>query len=119
MLDNAWEYHLCDCPVCGGTLLPSDEAPKTIQQIEIIQKPIRIDEHRGLAYGCESCEKVHYAPLPPEVQKGGLFGPELTRVQFCIAHLIRGVKFLMTLPDRRTQIGASLVRTDLDNACHL
>ena len=78
MLDNAWEYHLCDCPVCGGTLLPSDEAPKTIQQIEIIQKPIRIDEHRGLAYWCESCEKVHYAPLPPEVQKGGLFGPELT-----------------------------------------
>ena len=41
------------------------------------------------------------------------------RVQFCIAHLIRDVKFLMTLPDRRTQIGASLVRTDLDNACHL
>ena len=25
------------------------------------------------------------------------------RVQFCIAHLIRDVKFLMTLPDRRTQ----------------
>jgi len=24
--------------------------------------------------------KVHYAPLPPEVQKGGLFGPELTAV---------------------------------------
>ena len=78
MLDNAWEYHLSDCPICGGTLLPSDEAPKTIQQIEIIQKPIRIDEHRGLAYWCESCQKVHYAPLPPEVRNGGLFGPELT-----------------------------------------
>ena len=45
-----------------------------------IVKPIRIDEHRGLAYCCESCQKVHYAPLPPEVQKGGLFGPELTAV---------------------------------------
>ncbi len=78
MLDDAWEYHLDECPVCGNTLLPSDDAPKTIQQIEIIQKPIRIDEHRGLAYWCESCAKVHYAPLPPDVQKGGLFGPKLT-----------------------------------------
>ena len=78
MLDGAWEYHLSACPICGDTLLPSDEAPKTIQQIEIIHKPIRIDEHRGLAYWCESCQKVHYAPLPPEVRKGGLFGPELT-----------------------------------------
>ena len=50
MLDGAWEYHLSECPVCGDALLPSDEAPKTIQQIEIVQKPIRIDEHRGLAY---------------------------------------------------------------------
>jgi transposase len=80
MLDGAWEYHLSECPVCGDALLPSDEAPKTIQQIEIIQKPIRIDEHRGLAYWCESCQKVHYAKLPLEVHKGGLFGPKLTAV---------------------------------------
>ena len=49
--------------VCGGTLLPSDEAPKTIQQIEIIQKPIRIDEHRGLAYWCETCEFSFALPI--------------------------------------------------------
>ena len=59
MLDDVWEYHLDECPVCGEALLPSDEAPKTIQQIEVIEKPIRIDEHRGLAYWCESCQKVH------------------------------------------------------------
>ena len=80
MLDGAWEYHLSQCPVCGDVLLPSDEAPRTIQQVEIIAKPIRIDEHRGLAYWCETCQKIHYAPLPPEVQKGGLFGPQLTAV---------------------------------------
>ena len=78
MLDRAWEYHLSQCPVCGDVLLPSDEAPRTVQQIEIVAKPIRIDEHRGLAFWCETCQKIHYAPLPPEVQKGGLFGPELT-----------------------------------------
>jgi len=80
MLDNTWEYHLSECPVCGEALLPADEAPRAIQQVEIVAKPIRIDEHRGLAYWCESCQKVHYAPLLPEVQKGGLFGPELTAV---------------------------------------
>jgi transposase len=80
MLDAAWEYHLSQCPICGDVLLPTDEAPRKIQQIEIVAKPIRIDEHRGLAYWCETCQKIHYAPLPPEVQKGGLFGPQLTAV---------------------------------------
>ncbi|MFV1963328.1 MAG: IS66 family transposase, partial [Acidimicrobiia bacterium] len=78
LLDGIWEYQLSECPVCGDALLPSDEAPRVVQQIEIIQKPIRIDEHRGMAYWCESCQQVHYAPLPTEVQKGGLFGPQLT-----------------------------------------
>ena len=80
MLDAAWGYHLSQCPVCGDVLLPSDAAPRTVQQIEIVAKPIRIEEHRGLAYWCETCQTVHYAPLPPEVQKGGLFGPQLTAV---------------------------------------
>jgi transposase len=80
MLDTTWEYHLSECPVCGDVLLPSGEVPRKIQQIEIVAKPIRIDEHRGLAYWCERCQKIHYAPLPPEVQKSGLFGPQLTAV---------------------------------------
>ena len=54
MLDRAWEYHLSQCPVCGDVLLPSDEAARTVQQIEIVAKPIRIDEHRGLASWCET-----------------------------------------------------------------
>jgi len=78
MLDAAWEDHLSECPVCGDTLFPSDAVPRTVEQIEIIRRPIRIDEHRGLAYLCQSRQQVHYAPLPPEVQKGRLFGPELT-----------------------------------------
>ena len=35
------------CPDCGGTLALTDNVPKVIQQIEIIETPIRIDEHRG------------------------------------------------------------------------
>ena len=35
-------------------------------------------EHQGLAYWCPHCRKVHYAPIPEPVVKGGLFGPRLT-----------------------------------------
>ncbi len=45
---------------------------------DIVKKPIRIDEHRGLAYWCSTCQKIHYAPFPPEVEKGRLLGPRLT-----------------------------------------
>jgi transposase len=46
--------------------------------VEIAETPIKIDEHRGQAYWCEHCQKVHYAPFPPAVEKAGLFGPRLT-----------------------------------------
>ena len=77
-VDNVTDYILDACPDCGNFLCPSDKAPKVIQQVEIIEKPIRIDEHRGLAYWCKNCQKVHYGKLPPEVEKGGLFAPRLT-----------------------------------------
>ena len=77
-LDGAWDYTLNACPDCGGKLDASDKAPKTIQQVEIVQKPIRVDEHRGLAYWCSLCQKIHYAPFPPEVEKGQLLGPRVT-----------------------------------------
>jgi len=77
-IDEAWDYTLSVCPDCGSSLDPSDKMPKVIQQIEIIEKPIRVDEHRGLAYWCPACRKVHYAPFPREVEKGRLLGPRLT-----------------------------------------
>jgi len=77
-LDGAWDYTLSACPYCGGELDPSDKAPKVVQQVEIVEKPIRIDEHHGLAYWCSACQKIHYAPFPPEVDKGQLLGPRLT-----------------------------------------
>ena len=47
---------------------------------ELEQRNARLQEQlakakKRLAYWCQSCQKVHYAPLPPELQKGGLFGP--------------------------------------------
>ncbi len=77
-LSNTWEYDLDCCPDCGGRVKRARREARVVQQVELVQSPIRIEEHRGLAYYCSRCEKVHYAPLPAEVEKGGLVGPRLT-----------------------------------------
>jgi len=72
------EYTLTSCPTCGGVLNPADQAPKVIQQVDIVEVPIQIEEHRGLAFWCPTCQAIHYAPFPSTVVEGGLFGPRLT-----------------------------------------
>ncbi|MCX7031074.1 MAG: transposase [Spirochaetes bacterium] len=125
---NHFEPHTLDCcPDCGGTLVLSRHEPEVLQQVEITDTPTVVTEHQGVAYWCPHCRKVHYAPMPEMVVKAGLFGPRLTAlvafmkgvchasfstirkflrdvlVQFCMAHLIRDVKFLLTLPGREVQ----------------
>jgi transposase len=76
---NHFEPHTLDsCPDCGGRLVPSRCEPEVLQQVEITETPTVVTEHRGLAYWCPHCRKVHYAPMPEEVVKAGLFGPRLT-----------------------------------------
>jgi transposase len=77
-LNETIEYTLKSCPCCGTTLEAADKAPHVIQQVDILEIPVRIEEHRGLPYWCPSCRTVHYAPMPLHVVKGGLFGPRLT-----------------------------------------
>jgi hypothetical protein len=72
------DYTLDQCPDCGGTLADAATAPHVIQQVEIKEVPIEVKEHRGLAYWCANCRRVHYAALPAEVTKAGLVGPALT-----------------------------------------
>lgn len=71
-------HELDSCPDCGGRLKRLPAPPRTIQQVEIIERPVRIVEHRGLRYWCRRCQKEHTAPLPRHVVKGGLAGPNLT-----------------------------------------
>lgn len=77
-IDQTHDYRLDACPDCGGYLIEADTPPRIIDQIELETKPIRIDRHQGLPYWCSKCQKIHYAPLPSEVKKGGLIGPGLT-----------------------------------------
>jgi transposase len=77
-VDAVHKYTLDACPECGGALLPSEAEPRVIQQVEIVERPVRIEEHRGLAHWCEKCRKIHYAALPAQVERGRLAGPRLT-----------------------------------------
>ena len=78
-VDDLWDYHCPSCPECNSraiTLL--DQPPKVIQQIELIEVVTRTEEHRAYAYYCADCDQIHYAPLPDEVLKEGLFKARLT-----------------------------------------
>jgi transposase len=81
-VDDFHDHELHACPECGGELERTEDDPRVIQQVELEEKkkPTRIDEHRALYYWCEKCQKKHCAPLPPEIEKGGLVGPRLTAV---------------------------------------
>ena len=77
-LDDTRPYRLNRCPDCGGKVKPSGSDVRVVQQIEVIERPVEIVEHRSEACWCRRCQKTFYAPLPPEVEKGGLAGPNLT-----------------------------------------
>lgn len=84
-IDSTWPH----CPDCGGPVEPSDEPPRIVQQVEILAKPTRVTEYRGVACWCSACRKTHYAPIDPAVRRAGLLGPRLTAlVAFlkCVCH---------------------------------
>ena len=49
-----------------------------MQQIELVHKPVRIEEHRAMAFWCPRCRKTHFTQLLDEVDQDGLVGPRLT-----------------------------------------
>ena len=77
-IDHVVPYTLACCPDCGGALRPFENPADVQQQVEITAMPTLVTEHRGLAYWCRHCHKLHCAPLPEPVRKAGLFGPRLT-----------------------------------------
>jgi len=77
-IDDTRDYSLEKCPDCGGALEPGSEPPRVVQQVELVEKPIVVTEHRALSQWCPHCGKLHRAPLPDGVRAGGLVGPRLT-----------------------------------------
>jgi len=77
-IDAVAEYRLPCCPGCGGDLDACAAAPRVVPQVDLIERPIRVTEHRGQPGFCPNCRVTHYAPIPEPIQAAGLVGPQLT-----------------------------------------
>lgn len=115
-IDRRWDYYLDRCPDCAGKLKLLEEPVSTVQQVEIVTRPIDVSEHRSRACYCATCRKTFVAPLPREIRKTGLVGPRLTALVgylkgacHCSFSTIR--KFL------RDVIGVTLCRGQLRKVC--
>jgi hypothetical protein len=75
---GSYEYHLTTCPRCNHVLQPGEATPRTVQQVDVVDIPLRLEEHRSLAGWCPRCQKNRYAPLPTGIDRAGLVGPRLT-----------------------------------------
>lgn len=79
-VDKFHTHKLKRCPDCGGRVKRAKRPPRVVQQMELVEKPVMIHEHKALAYECKKCERVRYAPMPSDVENGGVAGPRLTAV---------------------------------------
>ena len=70
-VDEVIEYELKDKDTVG--LKPLDEW-LVIQQIELPEKMYMVIEHRARKYLDTVTGKIHIAPMPDGIRKGGLFG---------------------------------------------
>ena len=67
------------CPEHGTALEARPElAPRVVQQIVLPPKLFLVHEHQARGAWCGSCQKIHYAPLPPAVEAGGLADARFT-----------------------------------------
>jgi transposase len=74
-VDKVIEYELKDKDAKG--LKPLDEW-FIIQQIELPEKMYNVIEHRARKYLEPATGRIHIAPMPDEVRKGGLLGADVT-----------------------------------------
>src|ERR671910_2863381 len=76
---GTFDHRLALCPSCGLDLHPTlTLAPRVVQQVDICEVPLSIQEHRSHPGWCPHCQKLHEAPLPAGIARGGLVGPSLT-----------------------------------------
>jgi len=74
-VDEVVEYELKDKDAVG--LKPLDEW-FVIQQIRLPAKMYRVIEHRARKYLDPATGKIHLAPIPAEIRKGGLLGADIS-----------------------------------------
>src|SRR5436309_4588711 len=76
---GSFDHRIDVCPCCGHGLKPARTIPpRVVQQVDVREVPVSIQEHRSHPAWCPRCQKMHEAPLPPGIARGGLVGPSLT-----------------------------------------
>jgi transposase len=76
---GSFDHRLDSCPACGHGLQPARTIPpRVVQQVDVREVLLSIQEHRSHLGWCPRCRKMHEAPLPPGIRRGGLVGPSLT-----------------------------------------
>jgi transposase len=115
-IDQRWDYSYDRCPACSGKLKILDQPVSTVQQVEIVSRPIDVSEHRSLACYCGKCQKTFVAPIPREVRKTGLLGPRLTAL---VGYLKGGchASFSTIRKFLRDVIGVTVSRGQLRKVC--
>ena len=77
-VDHFRSYHLERCPDCGGKVRRTKKIARVLQQMELVERPVEVTEHRAEMVWCPHCRKPHATPLPEALEKAGLLGPRLT-----------------------------------------
>jgi transposase len=115
-IDHRLDYRIAVCPDCGGKTTPLASAPRILQQVEVIETPIVISEHRAHTCFCKHCQKSFAAEIPREVKQSGLFGPRLTAV---VAYLKGGCHCSFSTIRRllRDVVGVTVSRAHLRGVC--
>jgi transposase len=76
---GSFDHRIDFCPGCGHDLLPAlTLPPRVVQQVDVREVPLSIEEHRSHPGWCPHCQKMHQAPFPSGIERGGLVGPSLT-----------------------------------------
>ena len=73
-VDRTWDYEWETLPAGWKPL----ERFRIVQQVELVEKPCLVSEHRARLYENLHTGRVVAAPLPQEVRRAGLLGPRLT-----------------------------------------
>ncbi len=77
-VSHTFVYRLETCPECGGVLHETGDAPRIIQQIELVPLTYTVEEHQSYTSWCPHCHKAFAGPLPARIVNGALLGPQLT-----------------------------------------
>jgi len=90
-IDESIPYRLTKCPLNPShRITPVEEHQRTVQQVELVEKPFKISEHTAYSIWCHDCNSYHQASLPQEVLQAGLFGPRLTSLAVYLKAKLHG-----------------------------